>query len=292
MKKLLKPFLLMLSMMLLLQGCIQLKPTEEDTTESGTSNDVPSPPKHYYEDAVYVYQSQVDEDVLLTGFDQAYLLLANKVEILGADYTPSELTRIKNDFVASWHQSNGLYLEARVVAALYEMMDEMAAAGVTDVRVTSAYRSYTRQSQLYNQYLMEEQSTITQNAYTYFGVEYIQKNYKDKALNKLSYEDALAVVLSYSAAPGTSEHQTGLCLDFITSTMSGLDTTFENTDAFEWLSENAYKFGFILRYPKGKEAITGYTYEPWHYRFVGREAATDIYFGGHTLEEYLGKISD
>ena len=103
-----------------------------------------------------------------------------------------------------------------------------------------------------------------------------------------SDEEIKNVVLTYSAAPGTSEHQTGLCVDFITEDMGGnLTEAFEDTTAFAWLSENAYKFGFILRYPKGKEDITGYTYEPWHYRFVGREAATDIHFSRLTLEQYL-----
>jgi D-alanyl-D-alanine carboxypeptidase len=71
-----------------------------------------------------------------------------------------------------------------------------------------------------------------------------------------------------------------------------LTEAFEDTEAFAWLAQNAYKFGFILRYPKGKEDITGYTYEPWHYRFVGREAATDIYNGGTTLEQYLQPTSN
>jgi D-alanyl-D-alanine carboxypeptidase len=70
-----------------------------------------------------------------------------------------------------------------------------------------------------------------------------------------------------------------------------LNEAFENTAAFTWLSENAYQYGFILRYPKSVEqiAITGYDYEPWHYRFVGRFAATEIHMGGLTLEEYLGE---
>ena len=69
--------------------------------------------------------------------------------------------------------------------------------------------------------------------------------------------------------------------------MRELDVTFEGTSAFRWLKENAHKFGFILRYPKEKEDVTGYSYEPWHYRFVGREAATEIYEKGITLEEFL-----
>ena len=104
-------------------------------------------------------------------------------------------------------------------------------------------------------------------------------------MNRLSEEDALKVVLSYSALPGASEHQSGLCVDFVTSSVM-LKPAFENTDAFDWLSQNAYRFGFILRYPQDKTEITGFSYEPWHFRFVGREAATEIYFRNLTLEEF------
>ena len=75
----------------------------------------------------------------------------------------------------------------------------------------------------------------------------------------------------------------------MTST-AGLTQAFENTDAFRWLSVNAYRFGFILRYPADKVDITKYSYEPWHYRFVGREAATEITLRNLTLEEFLGEV--
>ena len=96
--------------------------------------------------------------------------------------------------------------------------------------------------------------------------------------------------MTYSARPGTSEHQTGLCVDFMTNTMTELDNSFERSRAFEWLTENAYRFGFILRYPKDKEDVTGYNYESWHYRFVGRSAATVIHEKNETLEEYLETV--
>ena len=91
-----------------------------------------------------------------------------------------------------------------------------------------------------------------------------------------------------SARAGESEHQTGLCFDFITKWMNGnLDERFETTLAFAWLKENAHLYGFILRYPADKVAETEYSYEPWHYRFVGRKAAVEIYHSGMCLEEYL-----
>ncbi|MCL1802650.1 MAG: M15 family metallopeptidase [Eubacteriaceae bacterium] len=89
-----------------------------------------------------------------------------------------------------------------------------------------------------------------------------------------------------AARPGYSEHQTGLAIDFSYQGQSAADTN----RMWGWLSENAYKYGFILRYPQGKEAITGFSYEPWHYRYVGVEHAVNIQAQGYTLEEYLSKI--
>ena len=170
------------------------------------------------------------------------------------------------------------------------MVDEMKHAGVTDIWVTSAYRNYEYQKRIFTDNVKKE-LTISEKTYEFFGYEYLYNTYLSKGLDTLSPADAEKVALSYSAAPGSSEHQTGLCIDFTTQSLWGdLNTDFEKTDAFQWLSQNAYKFGFILRYPQGKEAITGYTYEPWHYRFVGREAATDIFYSNMTLEEYLGAV--
>ena len=273
---------------LLLASCIRLPSDGGD--ETGEGNGGNKKPPSYHENMTYQYQTEVDEDVLMTDLSAAYLVLANKSSPVGEDYTPEDLVALSSAVIASWHQATGLLLDACAAAALYEMLDEMRAAGVTDICVTSAYRSYARQQQLYETYLARELATISEDAYRALGYSYIKTNYLDAGKSKLSYADAARVVLSYSAYPGTSEHQTGLCVDFITDEMGGeLTEAFEESAAFAWLSKNAYKFGFILRYPKGKEGVTGYTYEPWHYRFVGREAATDIYCSGLTLEQYLEK---
>ena len=119
-----------------------------------------------------------------------------------------------------------------------------------------------------------------------------------------SDEDVEEKVLSYSAAPGTSEHQTGLCMDLITDEMVGLwnygtetpdnpyDKGFAETAAFEWLQENAHKFGFILRYPEDKTHITGIMGEPWHFRYVGIELAMEMKDSGLCLEEYLDNLTN
>ena len=271
-----------LALLLLLSGCINPEPEEEGTTAPIDVSQIDKNSIGSYKTMQYTYLTDVDPATLTTGFDPTYLLLVNKQSELDVGYVPANLVTL------TCATTRSMQLEARAAQALYAMMAEMNAEGIKDVMVTSAYRSYEYQQDLYDKYLNDERRGISEDASRVLGEEYIKANYLDKKIFKLSFEDALKVVQSYSALPGQSEHQTGLCLDFITSDMGGeLTEAFENTQAFAWLAENAYKFGFILRYPKGMEGITGYTYEPWHYRFVGREAATDIYVGNMTLEQYL-----
>lgn len=111
-----------------------------------------------------------------------------------------------------------------------------------------------------------------------------QENVFAAQVNQLGYEQAALLV----ALPGNSEHQTGLSID-ISSESAQFDLTeqFGETAEGKWLVENAHRFGFILRYPSGKKGITGYNYEPWHYRYVGVKAATEIYEHELTLEEFF-----
>ena len=189
--------------------------------------------------------------------DTSYLILANKEHPLGADYVPADLTE------ADVSRTKTVELRASAARALEAMFAEMKEDGVTDISVTSSYRSYTYQEGLFSYYVSEYQK----EGYT--------------------YDEAVKLVESDTARPGYSEHQTGLCVDFLTSSMNGLSNEFENTEAFVWLRENAWKFGFILRYPSDKIDTTGYTYESWHYRFVGVDAATEIHTSGWCFEEYL-----
>lgn len=119
-------------------------------------------------------------------------------------------------------------------------------------------------------------NVIIKNASGYRSYQY-QVNLYDKYVQR----DGKKAADTYSARPGFSEHQTGLVSD-----INQIDNSFENTDAFKWLQNNSYKYGFILRFPKDKEDITGYQYEPWHYRYVGKKAAKQIHDENLTLEEY------
>ncbi len=122
---------------------------------------------------------------------------------------------------------------------------------------------------------------------------YTLNSYRSYIDQKIIYNDYVArdgqlMADTYSARPGYSEHQSGLAID-----VNSLDQNWENTPEGKWLSANCYKYGFIIRYPKGKEDITGYMYEPWHIRYVGKDLAEKLYNNGNwlTLEEYLGITS-
>ena len=118
---------------------------------------------------------------------------------------------------------------------------------------------------------------------------YIISRYRSYSLQKwlyAKYKSESKDVDTFSAKAGYSEHQTGLAFDLNDSKTSVRDS-FEFTDAYKWLKENSYKYGFILRYPKGKSDITGYKFEPWHYRYVGTELSYKLKDQTTTLEEYL-----
>ncbi|MDO5558885.1 MAG: D-alanyl-D-alanine carboxypeptidase family protein [Oscillospiraceae bacterium] len=115
--------------------------------------------------------------------------------------------------------------------------------------------------------------------------------YRSYADQKRIYEgyvalDGKEVADTYSARPGHSEHQTGLALD-----LNSINDSFADTAEGKWVAENCYKYGFIIRYPKSKETVTGYKYEPWHIRYLGVDTATAVYNSGLCLEEYLGITS-
>ena len=117
---------------------------------------------------------------------------------------------------------------------------------------------------------------------------YISSGYRSYATQSSIYQDNVtrygeAMADSFSARPGYSEHQTGLAIDVNT-----IDDTFAGTPEARWLADHAHEYGFIIRYPEGKENITGYQYEPWHIRYLGIDTATAVYNSGLTLEEYLG----
>lgn len=244
------------SLMLGSCGIFFLSPSE--TGVSATAETLPT--------ATYTYRIDIDRfrDALFTT-DSAYRVLVNKTHPVDEGYAPMRLATLDGSLTL---REKDVQLEATVALAAEALVRELWAYGWTDICVTSGFRTYAYQRSLFNQYVDNERA----------------------AHPGWTYEQAVTEVLTYSARPGTSEHQTGLCMDLIVDGSDPvLDESFANHACYRWLVENAHKFGFILRFPKGMEGITGYSYEPWHYRFVGVEAATEIYQRGLTLEQYLGE---
>lgn len=158
--------------------------------------------------------------------------------------------------------ANGKQLQAEAAEAYIRMQDAAAAVGV-ELLLCSGYRSVEYQTGLFNEELEKWKG----------------QGYSD--------EDAYNKAKTVVAVPGYSEHNSGLAADIVTPEHQTLDEEFAETDAFKWLSEHAQEYGFILRYPLDKQAITGIIYEPWHYRYVGPENAAAIKESGLCLEEYL-----
>lgn len=230
------------------------------------TNDVPDtqkPEKPVREENVVVPMFKADlsayEEYMNPENKDEYLVLINTSNPLSADYVPTDLINIV-DTRKDGRSTQKMRLYA--AKALEAMFIEMRANGFTDVSVTSGYRSYAYQTTL----LEREVSLLT-------------PTYGDKAR-----EQAVKQV----AIPGTSEHQSGLCIDM--HNLPSASEAFSAEAAYKWIYSNCANFGFILRFPKDKTHLTGIIFEPWHYRYVGRYHAQKIMEEGLCLEEYMQSI--
>lgn len=239
--------------------------SDTDSAEPPTSEAVTEPveqaPSFTADLSAYEeYMNPTDRD--------AYLTLVNATHPLASDFIPADLTDLVNtrgDGRAT--QKMSLYaakaLEALFIEAKAENQLTVNPKSGYPLSVMSAYRSYAYQSSLFSHYTDNEMA-------------------RNPALTR---EQAEAITVTYSNRPGTSEHQLGLCVDM--HDLSGADVSFKNSTSYPWLSENAWKFGFILRYPEDKVSETSVSFEPWHYRYVGRYHAKKIHDAGLCLEEYI-----
>ena len=183
------------------------------------------------------------------------LVLVNKTHTLPEDYEPKDLVTVSSDEGLRGTRETQMRKEA--ADALVKLFDGADADGIT-LYCTSGYRSYALQQEVYQENIAMEGS--------------------ESAANQLS------------AKPGESEHQTGLVMDVTAESVNmELVESFIDTAEGQWLRDHCHEYGFIIRFLKGKEEITGYAYEPWHLRYVGTEAAAAMHESGQTLEEYLGQ---
>lgn len=177
-------------------------------------------------------------------------MLVNKYYLLGSDYGPNDLVTISQTY--AWGDKGSQRTRKVTYDAFLEMWNSAKEEQGYYLMISSSYRSYSEQEIVYN-------------------------NYKNTRGQK--YADSIA------ARPGSSEHQTGLTLDIFSKSNSNKNT-FKDTETAKWLADNCYRFGFILRYPEDLVKVTGYNYESWHFRYVGKEIAKYIHENNISFEEY------
>lgn len=182
------------------------------------------------------------------------LKLVNNKSTIGADFIPKTVPI-----------DNTEAIDERVLESYLTMQTDGSKEGM-DFYACSGYRPYALQEKLF----AEQINTVM-------------------AINDCSEEEAKKIAGTVVAVPGTSEHQTGLAIDIVTHEYTSLDEGIEETPELQWLYKNAANYGFILRFPKNKQDVTGIIYEPWHFRYVGVESAKEITGKGITLEEYLAE---
>ena len=193
-------------------------------------------------------QKPINKPETYTG--DKYLLLVNPWNYLPAD------------FERNTRKIEGHYIDVGAYDDIVNMLADMRKEGLTPY-ICSSTRTIEYQENLFNKRLKKNREA------------------------GLSEQDALDETAKWTAIPGTSEHHTGYALDIVSTKNTTLNESQENTPEQQWMMKNSWKYGFILRYPEGKTHITGIYYEPWHYRYVGKEAAKEIYESGLTFEEYL-----
>ena len=181
-----------------------------------------------------------------TDLSKGNLILTNKFYSLDDSYNSNNMVKVSSTYSFGYDQM----LTKDTFNAFLDMWKDAKKEGLALI-INSSYRSYDEQEEVYNEYKEER---------------------GEEAADKIA------------ARPGFSEHQTGMAIDIQTYGSTG--KTFESFNEFKWLKENAHKYGFILRYPKGKEYLTGYDYESWHFRYVGKEIAKYVHKNKITFDEY------
>lgn len=227
---------------------------DEADIDDGENNETEEEGTHFEEDEDVESEEpaitiDMEEDLL---DPDSIKVLVNKQYALPEDYAPNDLVTVEVPTVLE----NPEIRQLREVAS--EALTDMFAAAEEDgiiLYARSGYRSYQTQVELFNNYV---------------------SNHGEEAANR------------YSARPGESEHQTGLAMDVTSESVNyQLTEAFGETPEGQWVEENAHDFGYIIRYLEGEEEVTGYQYEPWHLRYLGKELAADVAESGLTYEEYL-----
>ncbi|MDR1320790.1 MAG: M15 family metallopeptidase [Gracilibacteraceae bacterium] len=241
---------------LALAACSGPPATEDQPEEPAPAEAAEDPPEAETPPTVAVQTDPIlsPEEAGIAENQDSIIALVNKNSHLTEDYIPADLEYVDIPFSFSERVEKRM-LRHEAAVALAELVAAAKEAGL-NIYGVSGYRSYNTQVSIFNYNVGR------------FGGE--------EAANRIS------------ARPGESEHQTGLVMDVSTAAVNyTLEQSFDQTPEYAFIRDNAHNYGFVVRYPNGKEDITGYMYEPWHLRYFGPELATVLYEAGQTYEEYL-----
>ncbi|CAM3857218.1 M15 family metallopeptidase [Cohnella lubricantis] len=198
------------------------------------------------------------EGLAVVNNTSSILVLVDKKRNLPSDYIPEDLV-VPNVKFSFSGENEKKYMRKEAAGALEELFAGAKEDGI-ELAAVSGYRSYKRQKVIFDANAAAKGAEVANQT---------------------------------SAVPGQSEHQTGLAMDISSASAKyELETTFGETEEGKWLASHAQEYGFIIRYPEGQEAITGYTYEPWHVRYLGKDVAKAVYESGLTLEEFMEQYDD
>lgn len=233
---------------------------EEDMEEAGNSQnntDTDSDVKDETEMKVPISGAEeYYKDATVVDKPDDILVLVNKKNVLKSDYEPSDL--VKPEVFAPGRSEIEMYMREEVARYILELVNTAKEEADLEILPASAYRSYDLQTIIFQ--------------------------------NNVNRKGSIEKANETSALPGQSEHQTGLAVDMSCSSAGyQINNSFADTEEALWLANNAHRFGFIIRYPKGKKDITGYSYEPWHLRYVGKDTAESMFEEDLTFEEYLSE---
>lgn len=230
--------------------------TESNTTDTNATNPTSERTSASQSTSTKTDKTPYESTNDTSSFDKSewYMILANPTNYLpeGFSFPQAKIYSAGQNWI----------VDARCAEDMKAMLAAAKEDGV-DLMICSAYRSVEYQTQLYNNRVQK----------------YINEGY--------NREEAQKIAATINAVPGTSEHHTGLAADIVTPSYQSLNSGFAQTEAFRWLYAHCAEYGFIMRYAEDKQDITGIIYEPWHYRYVGKQAAEIIMREGICFEEFL-----
>lgn len=271
-------FILVIIFVLAFKGCNSKKKNNDKTVPANTETTT---------DDNKTATENNSENIKSEEFQDASTSSDNSSDYSGSQYADSQSVSSKGFSIQT---INGItYVDGVLIANKTYSLPSDFIPQDPEVHVTSQRSTTSLDRTLMSAWRTMQADASSQGLNIYIASAYRSYSYQVNLYNSYVARDGKAAADTYSSRPGNSEHQTGLCFD-----LNSIDDSFGDTAEGRWVNDNCYKYGFCIRFPKGKDAYTGYQYESWHLRYVGKDLAEKLYNNGAwiSLEEYFGITSE